>query len=126
MIIKKIIITLISLIVLSIFILFFYFSFFDTGFSFSLHYFKSKTIDDFRKNQQTLENVISYNDIVDNDVNNFIPKKGIFHKDNVESKKFEDLINQVSVDHFNNWIRSNGGNFSNKFSNYDQINKLNI
>ena len=36
------------------------------------------------------------------------------------------MINLISVDHFNNWIRSNGGNFSNKFSNYDQINKLNI
>ncbi|MDC0226669.1 PQQ-binding-like beta-propeller repeat protein [Alphaproteobacteria bacterium] len=107
-----------------------YLSLFDTGFSFSIHYLKTKSINDYRDNQSQIEN--DKFDIIDQNTNknNFESIVGLLNKhklnSKVSAKKIKPLDFNLKESEFNQWIRSNGGNFSNKFSKFNQINKDNL
>ena len=125
MMIKKTLISVIIFLALLFIIFFSYLILFDTGILFSYQYLKSKTIEDYRNNQTSLfQNINKKNLIFDN--NNFSPIKGLINNKKINLELFEKNYNNFSKYDFNNWIRSNGGNYSNKYSNYQQINKLNV
>ena len=115
---------------ISIFFLFFifgifflYFSYFDTGLYYSYDYLKSKTIDNYRKNQNQIKISTKFTK-EPNLLNDYIDKEGILD-DSVNYISYPDENDLIEND-FNSWDRSNGGNFSNKFSNYKKINKTNV
>tara|TARA_Y100001970_G_scaffold292370_1_gene433426 strand:+ start:256 stop:2496 length:2241 start_codon:yes stop_codon:yes gene_type:complete len=131
MIVKKIFISFISLLILFLFFILIYFSYFDTGIYYSFHYLKSKTIENYRNNQVTLQNMSQYNDMKKESYENeYEPKVGLISKIYAESsfnniQTYSNQLKEQDIE-LNKWERSNGGNFSNKFSNFEQLNKLNI
>ena len=129
MLVKNIFISLISLLILFIFIIFLYFSYFDTGLSFTFHYLKSKANENYRENQETLDIINIQNKKENYDIN-FDSKLGLLSKLKLDlpSINFDSYSNQIEEQsiEITNWERSNGGNFSNKFTNFEQLNKQNI
>jgi len=110
----------ISILILPIIFLF-HFMNYDTGVLFSFHYLKNKIVDDYRINQNLIkEEKLSF---VNSSEEKFNSKIGLIN--NNFNKNFVKTSKKISSESLV-WLRSNGGNSSNKFSNYDQINYNNI
>lgn len=99
--------------------------FFDTGVKYTFHYLKNKIENDFRNNQQNLGKINSQK-LELNEYSEFKDVKGWINDDEFIKNKKNIFVDNIKFDDFNNWTRSNGGNFSNKFSSIDQININNI
>ena len=96
----------------------------DTGLRYAYEYLNSKIDDNYRLNERQI-NILSYKE----------EKKPIITKKNTIigwKKKYsnfdfdKNIISERDLNESLSWIRSHGGNFSNKFSNLDQINSNNI
>jgi len=93
----------------------------DTGLYFAVDYLRNKIDNNYTANQVSVQNKN-----IDNKNHQYLFKDivGLKHK-------YDNLINTSAINKFqlietDSWIRSNGGNFSNKFSNLENINLKNI
>ena len=101
----------------------------DTGISFAYDYFLNKLELNNTQNRVSIKYNLHENDLDINDEFNFENIKGF------KNNKHQNLDNYIptidQLEESDNWIRSNGGDFSNKFSTYnlfdiDNINKLKL
>jgi len=96
----------------------------DTGVFFAYDYLKDKIAINNTSNQVSIENKFRENNENDNQNYNFNNLNGF-------KKEFKNISisNDIKIDQLfetDTWIRSNGGNFSNKFSKLNNINLNNI
>jgi len=109
---------------LFIFIPIFNFIIADTGISFAYDYFLNKLELNNTQNRVSIKYNLHENDQDINDEFNFENIKGF------KNNKHQNLDNYIptidQLEESDNWIRSNGGDFSNKFSTYNQIDIDNI
>ena len=105
----------------SVIVLFIKYLIADTGLYFAVDYLKNKIDINNTANQVSIQN----NKIEKNyDQYLFKDIKGFKHQ--YDKISYSSSINKVQLIETNSWIRSNGGNFSNKFSNLNNINLKNI
>ena len=123
MLLRKILKNIIILLFLFIGVFFLYFSYFDTGLYYSYDYLKSKTLDNYRQNKDQIKNFTKHI-ASPSFFDDYIDKNGII--DNPKNYIVYPNENDLITNDFNTWSRSNGGNFSNKFSNYKKINQTNV
>ena len=93
----------------------------DTGIYFAIDYLRNKIEINNTSNQESIENKNVINDdyqFTFKDIKGF---KSQFKKIN-----YSVAVNEFQLQETDSWIRSNGGNFSNKFSNLENINLKNI
>ena len=93
----------------------------DTGLYFAYDYLKNKIDISSTENQVSIKN-----SNIKDEKHNYIYEdiKGL--KNNFDNIIKKSTINQKQLTETNSWIRSNGGNFSNKFSNLNKISLKNI
>ena len=108
-----------------IFILIFFFTLryliADTGLYFAVDYLKNKIDINNTSNQVSIQNKN-----IDNSNHKYLFRDIIGLKHKYENSAHTSKINKLQLIETNSWIRSNGGNFSNKFSNLKNINLKNI
>ena len=110
--------------VLFIFIPIFNFIIADTGISFAYDYFSNKLELNNTQNRVSIKYNLHENDLEINDEFNFENIKGF---KNIKHQKLDNYIPTIDqLEESDIWIRSNGGDFSNKFSTYNQIDIDNI
>jgi quinoprotein glucose dehydrogenase len=93
----------------------------DTGLYFAVDYLKNKIDNNYTSNQVSIQNKN-----IDNLNHNYLFKDIIGLKHKYENSANISKINKIQLSETDSWIRSNGGNFSNKFSNLQNINLKNI
>jgi len=93
----------------------------DTGLYFAIDYIKNKIDINNTSNQESIKNK---NILNDNYKYSFKNIKGF--KSQFENLIYTSSVNKFQLDETDSWIRSNGGNFSNKFSILENINIKNI
>ena len=93
----------------------------DTGIFFAYDYLKNKIDINYTSNQVNLNNVNLQNNDYEYSIKNI---KGLKYRFNNFLNPLK--INKEQLAETDTWIRSNGGNFSNKYSNLDLINLNNI
>ena len=96
----------------------------DTGFSFAYDYIINKLDINSTKNTISLKNKTKSQNNNNQITFEFKDIDGFITEDYLITKKYYPSNQQLYET--NNWIRSNGGNFSNKFSNLNYINRENI
>lgn len=93
----------------------------DTGIYFAIDYLRNKIEINNTSNQESIENKNVLNDDFQ-----FIFKDIKGFKSQFKRTKYSLAVNKFQLQETDSWIRSNGGNFSNKFSNLENINLNNI
>ena len=93
----------------------------DTGLYFAADYLKNKIDINNTANQVSIQNKN-----IDNSNHKYSFKDIIGLKHEYEKSAKISKINKLQLSETGSWIRSNGGNFSNKFSNLQNINLKNI
>tara|TARA_Y100001970_G_scaffold69849_1_gene89005 strand:- start:2060 stop:4249 length:2190 start_codon:yes stop_codon:yes gene_type:complete len=93
----------------------------DTGIYFAIDYLRNKIEINNTSNQESIEN----NNVINDDYP-FIFKDIKGFKNQFKRTKYSPEVNKLQLQETDSWIRSNGGNFSNKFSNLENINLNNI
>ncbi|MDC1047311.1 hypothetical protein OAQ96_01340 [Alphaproteobacteria bacterium] len=93
----------------------------DTGLNFAVDYLKNK-ID----NNNTANQVSIKNKNIDNTNYEYLFENIVGLKHEYDNSVNLSPINKLQLYETDSWIRSNGGNFSNKFSNLENINLKNI
>ena len=93
----------------------------DTGLYFAVDYLRNKIDINNTANQVSIQNKN-----IDNDNHQYLFKDIIGLKHQFDYHINTSSINELQLTETDSWIRSNGGNFSNKFSNFENINIKNI
>ena len=97
----------------------------DTGYQFAYNYLINKLEIDNTKNKISIKDsnfLLTEESDVDYEFSNILGFKNKYN--NLKINNFKP--SNIELLESNHWIRSNGGNFSNKFSNIDIINKQNV
>ncbi len=93
----------------------------DTGFYFAVDYFRNKIDINNTSNQVSIQNKN-----IDNSNYEYLFRDIVGFKHEYNKYDNNSPINKIQLNETDSWIRSNGGNFSNKFSNLENINLTNI
>ena len=93
----------------------------DTGLYFAIDYLRNKIEINNTSNQVSIGNKNTINDN-----HQFIFKDIKGFKKQFNNPDYSLAVNKFQLEETDSWIRSNGGNFSNKFSNIENINLKNI
>ena len=93
----------------------------DTGLYFAVDYLKNKIDINNTSNQVSIQNKN-----IDNSNHKYLFRDIIGLKHKFENSAHTSKINKLQLFETDSWIRSNGGDFSNKFSNLQNINLKNI
>ena len=93
----------------------------DTGLYFAVDYLKNKIETNNTANQVSIQNKN-----IDNSGHDYLFRDIIGLKHKYKNSAKIPKINKLQLSETDSWIRSNGGNFSNKFSNLQNINLQNI
>ena len=93
----------------------------DTGLYFAVDYLKNKIDNNNTSNQVSIKNKN-----IDNTNYEYLFENILGLKHEYDNSVNLSPINKLQLYETDSWIRSNGGNFSNKFSNLENINLKNI